>query len=288
MSTREGAVFDLDYQRYVGARTGRGGIFWAIVWDGIRRAMGIGRRFRAKLLPWGVVLVAIGIALLSVTLDVLFAALDVELLSHSDYFNITSTLGYLFMATAAPEFLVPDRVHGVLDLYRSRPVSRATYLIARVLGLIIIVLFFSLVPQLILFIGKALASGNFVRGVRANLEVGWQVPATALVHLASQIAVAFPVAAFAKRRGTAAAMFIGTMLVTLPIAEGLRQVQRHFAHFAILQHPFYVQNRIFDLHLEEGLAPFEAGFKWWASLLVIVMLVLLATLLVWRRYRKLL
>ena len=57
--TSEGAIFDLDYRRYEGERTGRTAIRWAMVRVGVRKVLGLRRKARRKILPWGLILLAV-------------------------------------------------------------------------------------------------------------------------------------------------------------------------------------------------------------------------------------
>jgi hypothetical protein len=59
-----GTVFDIGYQRYTGAREGRGRSRLAVFKDGVRIALGFGRGARAKILPWSFIAILALIALI--------------------------------------------------------------------------------------------------------------------------------------------------------------------------------------------------------------------------------
>jgi len=48
----KGTVYDLGYVPHEGPRLGRSGAIRAIVKDGVRRALGLRRKPREKLMPW--------------------------------------------------------------------------------------------------------------------------------------------------------------------------------------------------------------------------------------------
>ena len=127
----EGAIFDLDYRRYEGERTGRSKIRWAIVRDGVRKVLGLRRKARRKILPWGLIILAVLPAIAIVGFQVFTQGLGADELledlipGHADYFQFTFQLTFLFIALATPELLIPDRVSNVLTVYASRPADPA-------------------------------------------------------------------------------------------------------------------------------------------------------------------
>ena len=47
-----GVIHDLGYRRYDGPRLGRGAIIAALCWHSLRSAFGLGRGFKAKIVPF--------------------------------------------------------------------------------------------------------------------------------------------------------------------------------------------------------------------------------------------
>ena len=56
--TNRGVVYDLGYAPHEGPRLGRSGAIVATIKDGVRRVLGLRRRARKKILPWGLFAVA--------------------------------------------------------------------------------------------------------------------------------------------------------------------------------------------------------------------------------------
>lgn len=147
-----GTIYDLGYQRYTGARLGRGHAFWQLVVYSYRAAFGMGRGARARLAP-----IIIGaIVFIPAMAQIAVASMTgiTTFINYSQYLEFTSFLVALFTAAQAPELVVPDRQHGVLSLYLSRPLTGADYALAKLcaLGLAMFALTFG--PQFFLFLGK--------------------------------------------------------------------------------------------------------------------------------------
>ena len=294
--TSEGAIFDLDYRRYEGKRTSRTAIRWSIVRDGVRRILGLRRKARRKILPWGLILIAILPAIVNVGFQVLaeglFGAdevLDELLISHSDYFGITFGVTLLFVALATPELMIPDRVHNVLTVYGSRPLTVADYLVARVGALFILVMAYTLLPQLILYVGGAILSGDAVGHITGNLDLLWKVPVGAVAIFASQTSIALIISAFVRRVGFAAGIYIALSLITFPIADALADASsRWFALLSLQDHAQLLISRIFNEPEISADGPLAMNhISPWVSVVFIAALAVAAGAFLMRRYRKL-
>ena len=68
-----GSIYDLGYRVYEGPRLGRRAAVGALLFHTLRTAYGLGRNARSKILPVGVVLLAIVPPLLAIGILVLFA-----------------------------------------------------------------------------------------------------------------------------------------------------------------------------------------------------------------------
>lgn len=293
--TSEGAIFDLNYRRYEGERTGRAKIRWAIVRDGVRKVLGLRRKARRKILPWGLIILAVLPAIAFVGFRVLTEGLGADELledlipGHADYFQFTFQLTFLFVALSAPELLIPDRVGNVLTVYASRPLTVADYLIARVGALLLVVLTFTLLPQLIIYLGGAVLSGDIVDHLTGNLDLLWKIPSGALAVFATQAGVAFIISAFARRRGVAAGVYIGFAIISGGVAFALSEsVNRWFAVIDLQAHAIVLIGKIFsESDFAEGTALDDNNISAWVSLLVVTAIAAVAAGLLYRRYRRL-
>jgi len=293
--TSEGAIFDLDYRRYEGERTGRTKIRLAMLRDGVRKVLGLRRKARRKILPWGLIIVAVLPAIAIVGFQVFTQGLGADELledlipGHADYFGLTFQLTFLFVALSAPELLIPDRVSNVLTVYASRPLTVTDYLVARVGALLAVVLAFTLLPQLVIYLGGAVLSGDIVGHLTGNLDLLWKIPAGSLAVFATQAGVAFMISAFARRRGAAAGIYIAFSIISSGVAFGLAEaVNRWFAVIDLQAHAVVLLGEIFnDAEIGEGTALVENGISSWVSLLAVAAIGAAAAGLLYRRYRRL-
>jgi len=287
----EGVIYDLGYRPHEGPRLGRTGAVRALYRDGLRRTLGLRRRARAKVAPWGLLTIAILPAVAFIGLAVLTRQMgvnEVEFFSHAQYFDLTGTIALLFIAAAAGELLVPDRTHGVLQVYASRPLTPGDYLLGRAAALLTVVFAFMEIPHLVLFLGRAwVAEEGFGSYVAGNAEILWQTALASLVYFAALAPLAFLFAVFSKRPALAAGSFVGAMLVLSPATQALvvEGGLKPFGLFALQQHPAVVKDWIMGA-AGRRLVPQRAGYDPWVSLVVVAVVALAAAYLVVRRYRR--
>jgi ABC-2 type transport system permease protein len=276
--SEKAVIVDRGYRSYTEERLGRRGAMRAIVKEGFRRVLGLRRKARRKLFPW----VLIGI---SSATAFIFVGL------HGEYFDLNSGIAILFIAFAAPALLVPDRVEGVLNIYLSRPLRMVDYLIAKIGALAILVLSFYLVPQILLHLGLSVVSSEgFLSYMGANLDILWKVPVVALAYFGAHAAVAVTAAALIPREGFAAGAFFGGLFILNGIGELLTQLDmagsKYAAFIAIEEFPRVIRDWVFDIDTVDYLIE-RSGFDQWMAVPATFGVVILATLIVWARYRRL-
>ncbi len=294
MSERSGVVYDLGYQPYSGDRLGRRGAVLAVYKDGLRRVMGLRRRARRKALPWSLFVIALLPAGFFLAFSVITGELitddfgqPVEFFGPADYSSFSATITLLFVALAATELLLPDRVSGTLEVYASRPLRRIDYLGARGAALLTLVLAFLVVPQTLLVVGNAFVSPDgFLASIVDDLDVLARAVAATSVYFLAFAPLAAAVAAIAARQAIAAGVYLVTMFMANGMSELL--VVNDFDVFgltALNHHPRYVSDWIFDDSTLNWI-PDRAGFDPWVSLAVIVAIAASSAVVVMYRYRK--
>ena len=288
----EGVVYDLGYRPHEGERLGRAGALRALYRDGLRRVLGLRRRARAKVFPWGLLAIAVLPATFFIGLAVFTKEFGIDqapFFSHAQYFDLTGTIALLFIAAAAGELLVPDRANGVLQVYASRPLTANDYLTGRAAALATVVFAFMELPHLVLVFGRAwVSAGGFGSYLADNVDVLWQTALAAVVYFAALAPLAFLFAAFSKRPALAAGAFIGVMAVSTPATRAL-VVEAGFDQFGLLalqQHPAVVKDWILGSSAPYHLVPQQAGYDPWVSLAVIAAVALVSAFLVVRRFRR--
>jgi len=294
----DAVIVDRGYRSYEGPRLGRRGAIAAIVRESMRRALGLRRKARRKILPWS--LIAMAIISVAALVGLHWAAARVgiggivasRLPGYGQYFDIISRIALLFIAFITPQLLAPDRREGVLAVYFSRPLRPVDYLGAKFAALGILVMGFYVVPEFVFHISLAtLDPEGFFPYLGANLDVLWQVAFVAFVYSIAYISVAFAVAAFVPRTGLAAGVFLGIMIILNQIVAAIVELgtfpgSRYVALLALEEHPRIVRDWVFGITTGEY-TPRVAGFDPWVSLAVVGALFVLVAVGVSERYRRL-
>jgi ABC-2 type transport system permease protein len=283
----EGVVYDLGYRPHEGPRLGRRGARRALYRDGLRRVLGLRRRTRRKVLPVVLIAAAVLPALFFVAVSVLLGQFDVTatLFGHSQYFDLTSTLALLFVALAASELLVPDRIHGVMSVYASRPITDGDYVAARTASLATVVIGFLWLPHVVLFLGRA-AVGDFGRYIVDNWMVLHETMAASLAYFAAFAPLAFAIAALSKRSSVASGAFLGLVVMSGPMSGALVGAGNDvIGLLAIQHHPGVVKDWVMGTTTRTWI-PHQAGFEPVVSLLAIAVLTAISAYVVVRQVRR--
>jgi ABC-2 type transport system permease protein len=240
------SIYDLGYRRYGGPRLGRRGAIVALAIHSLRTAWGLGRSTRSKIVPVGLLvfallpsLVALGIA--AVVSQVGAAGEAIEALSpirYSSLFPIMATLVMLFSAAQAPELFGRDQRDGVLPLYFSRAIARFDYAGARTLGLLASLAFLVLSPQLILLVGRTLASPALVDGLSQEVASLPAIVAVGALICALLGTIAAAVAALTPRRSYATVAIIAVFIIPSIIVALVSELANGtIAGYAVLLSP---------------------------------------------------
>jgi ABC-2 type transport system permease protein len=222
-----GVIHDIGYQRYEGARLGRGAVLAAIYQHGLRAAFGLGRPAKSKIFPWMVASIVVLVAVINAGVK---AQVNITLF---DYFQFDDTMSWLvifFVAIVAPELVSRDMRSGVLPLYFSRPLRAADYIGAKVAALISAVFLLLGVPQLIMFLFAAFTTKTGMRGVwheAGNLIPGWGYSLLWAVIFAS---ISLLVASLTGKRAFAAGGIVAVFLMTAPVVGVLNVLPSETAH----------------------------------------------------------
>jgi ABC-2 type transport system permease protein len=222
MTAGRGAVYDRGYRPYDGTRGGRGAATYALFKASIRRALGLRRSWRQKVAPF----VLLGIVTIPAIINVGIGYVTrnevidrVEIVTYREYVGYSSTL-LLFIALVAPDVVCPDRRQHVLPLMFARPLTGVDYVVAKVGAIAAILFAFTLIPQVVLFVGNMLVSDGALDYLTGHLDVLWQVPISAVLLAVYYAVLGLAIASLTDRRIVAGAAIIGLFLVT-SIAAGI-------------------------------------------------------------------
>jgi ABC-2 type transport system permease protein len=289
-SVDAGAVYDRGYRPYAGPRGERGAATLALYKASIRRALGLRRSWRQKVAPF--VLLAIVTVPAIVNVGVGYVTRDrvidrVEIINYREYVGVSSAL-LLFVAIVAPDVMCPDRRQRVLPLMFARPLTGGDYVLAKVGSIASILVAFSLIPQLVLFIGNMLVSDSALDYLTGHLDILWKVPVSVLLLAVYYAVIGVAISSLTDRRIVAGASIIGLFLVTSITAGVLvgdfgRNDGSAAAVINVLGLPLYLRDVVFLGHIypRSALAAVDHGALLAAVVYVAVLIVGIGTLL-WR------
>lgn len=216
-----GAVYDRGYRPYEGERGGRGASRAALVRLSIRRALGLRRSWRQKVLPWSLLAIATIPAVVNVGVKYITRntpASDFDLITFREYVGVSTTL-LLFVAATAPDMVCPDRRNRVLPLIFARPLTGSDYVLAKVGALTAILFGFSFLPQVVLFVGQMLVvEEGALDYLTENAEVLWQVPAAVALFSLYLASLALAISATTSRRVVGGVAMLATAFVSGTVA----------------------------------------------------------------------
>jgi ABC-2 type transport system permease protein len=207
-----GTIYDLGYRHYDGPRLGRRGAIGAIIGAGLRAVFGLGRSGRSKILPWGALVLAIMPAVVAVAIRVLVGDI-VDLYSYSNYLWSIGALLPIFLAAQAPELIVNDMRHRVLPLYFSRPIGRFDYVFAKLVALSVALLGLTLLPVMVLFVGRVLAAEDLLGALGDEIGALPAIIGSGLLHAVVLASLGLAICSLAARRAYAAGAVLAVFLV---------------------------------------------------------------------------
>jgi len=228
-------------------------------------------------------------ALFFVALGVIAGEFDqaATLFDHPQYFDLTGSMALVFIALASGELLIPDRVHGTLQVYASRPLTTIDYLIGRAAALATVVIGFLWLPHVVLFLGRAwVSSEGFGSYVTAEAEVLLTTLLASVGYFAAFAPLAFAVASVSKRASLAAGVFLGIVTISGPTSAAL--VDAGFPSmglFSLQHHPGYVKDWIMSSSTHSWI-PERAGYEPILSVAVILTVAVASWLVVLFRQRR--
>ena len=259
-----GAVYDRGYRPYEGERGGRGASRAALVRLSIRRALGLRRSWRQKVLPWSLLAIATIPAVINVGVKYITRntpAADVDVITFRDYVGVSTTL-LLFIAVTAPDMVCPDRRNRVLPLIFSRPLTGNDYILAKVGALTAILFGFGFLPQVVLFVGQMLVvEEGALDFLKENAEVLWQVPVAIALFSLYWATLALALSATTTRRivgGVAllATVFVSGTVSSILVSAGGADVENLFENGSlwgllnVLEIPLRITDLVFLGHVD--------------------------------------
>jgi ABC-2 type transport system permease protein len=283
-----GAIHDIGYRRYEGPRLGVRYIARSLAVHSLKGAFGLGRATRSKVVPF-LLLAAMVIPAFVIALVVVLGGADELPLEYTSYAVRLGAVVTIFVAAQSPQSVSRDLRFRLVALYFARPISRRTYVRAKLAAMSAALFAFLCAPLVVLYVGALLGELDVWDNTLGFLK-GVVGAALFAVVLAS---VGLAIAAWTPRRGIGVAAIV-TVLTLLggisAIIAGIAKEQDHptVAGWAGLISPTSVVDgvQIWLLNSESAVVegpPGEAGGPVFG--LAAVALVAICYLLLMRRYR---
>lgn len=285
-------VEDLRYTTYDGVRRGRLACLWSFSRNDALHALGAGRGWRGKLIPFSLIFFAFSPALIVLGARALFASrlpqnVDgpqaiTQLLPYEAYYTTVSILILALAGIVTPELLCPDRRDRLLDLYYSTAVSPREYLAAKFGAAMMPLLLTTLAPSLFLFAGNVLFAVHPLGYVQDHVTDLFRIFAAGFV-LASYFAlIGLAISSLTSRRafamGGAVALLVASSAVSA-LLSGLGASTRVLV-IALPAIPVILAQRMFPN--QEDLQEISTTV-WLAAYLVVCGISLLVLLMRYRR-----
>jgi ABC-2 type transport system permease protein len=280
-------IFEQGYRRYEGPRLGAGASIRSLAIHSALRALGLRRTVWAKLLPIATVLIAyvpaaIFVGVAAIIPDQITNRVD-AIPKYADYFGSISAAILLFVAIVGPEVLCSDRRNGMLGMYLASPLTRETYLLAKVLAVLPVLGLVTIGPQLLLLVGRTLVDagpagpGDFALLLARAIVSG-------IIVSALYTAISLAAASLTDRRAVASAGVILLLLVSSGVTSALVENAKTNPRLYLLNLfllPFELVQRVYG---ERGNQPAIATTA--LVFAVVAWVAGAAAVVVWR-YRKL-
>ncbi|OGF53018.1 MAG: hypothetical protein A2Z21_08645 [Candidatus Fraserbacteria bacterium RBG_16_55_9] len=163
--TSRGVIYDVGYRPYEGQYLGRTRALLSLVWDDLKRGLGIKKSWKYKFVIISLLIIELGIfffyLLTSQVADVIGSDAPQALLNPYSGFYESSAFILLFLsALIAPNLLCDDRRYRVYPLYLARPINDYDYLLAKGSAIFGILALVTIGPALLLFLGKTFLASD--------------------------------------------------------------------------------------------------------------------------------
>lgn len=217
-------ILDRGYRRFEGRRSGVVGAIRSVVWHTVRSILGLGRSARHKVFPVIVLVVAFVPAIAFLAISVLLGDFGDELRpEYWEFFGFSFVATIVFVALVAPEAIVRDRRDGMFALYLSTPLTRTTYVLAKVAAVFATMALIVLGPPVLWVLGYTFQSQG-PGSVLDWIGVMGRLLLAGLVVCAVYTAVSLGVASLTDRRAFASIAVVFVMVGSTIVANLLVDV----------------------------------------------------------------
>lgn len=205
-------ILDRGYRAYEGSRSGVAGAVRSVAWHTVRSILGLGRKGRHKVFPVVVIVVGFVPSVAFLAIAILLGDFGDEVRpEYWEFFDFSVMAALVFTALVAPEAIVRDRRDGMYALYLSTPLTRPTYLLAKVIAVAGTLSIITAGPALLAFLGYTF-QGLGPEGVVDGIWVGVRVVLAGVAISVVYTAVSLGASSLTDRRAFASVAVILLML----------------------------------------------------------------------------
>jgi ABC-2 type transport system permease protein len=285
----EGNIYRRQYTGYAGVREGRIRAYSALIGHSVRRALGIRRKWTAKIIPILIYVAAFIPVIGFISVPAIFGT-GVITFSTVDLFSAIAMILLIFAAAASPEMLCDDRRENVLQLYYARGLSRLDYLMAKLIALGGLMLSVSLIPALILFLGNTFLEDQPLSHLWDNIDEPFRILGSALTMSLFFASIGLMISAITERKGVASGIYFGVFLAGSAIMNALYEaIGESWARFFLLFSPLDIPEGILMFFFGEapgGSAVIRADLDGSAYMLTILLIAGVSAAMLYRRYLR--
>jgi ABC-2 type transport system permease protein len=278
-------IVDRGYRPYTGPRLGASGAERSLVRHTAQRVMGLRRTASHKILPMLSLAIAYVPAIVFVGLAALIKNSAVRrsfLPTYGEYYGFVVSALIVFASFVAPEALCPDRRNGMLGLYLAAPLTRTSYVVAKVGAVLGLLTLATLGPPLLMLVAFVL-QGQGPDGPLGVLALLGRAAAAGVLVAGVYTAVSLGISSLTDRRAIASAAtlltIVGTGAVTGVLVNGVGLPEWLLA-FDLTSSPFELVRAIYgetgDLRSTPIGALVAVNLGW----------ILLGAAVIWWRYRR--
>ncbi len=278
-------ILETGYRAYTGVRLGPSHTVWALARHTFERILGLKRPARYKVLPVLAVLVAYlpAVAFIGATALLPRSRLGDFVPDPGRYFRFVTAALVLFATLSAPEALCPDKRSRLLGIYLASPLTRTSYLIAKVGAVATAIVIVTMGPPLLLLSGEAVQNAG-PRGFGAFMRILGQTAAAGVALAVIFTCVALVIPSLTDRRAFASAggilLAVGSAAISNILAFGLH-LGDGWLLIGIQRVPFELVQRIYG---RPGLpTPSGTALPTWSVVAVAVVLSAVGAGVTWWR-----
>ena len=231
-SANTAQILDRGYRTYDGERRGVFGAMRSVAWHTTRSILGLGRPARHKVFPVIVFVIAFLPSIAFLGLSILLGDFGDELRpEYWELFDLAFLPSILFASMVAPEALVRDRRDGMFALYLSTPLTRPSYLGAKVAAVLGCLSLITVGPPLLLLLGYTIQNQG-PDGIDGWLWVAARIGFAGVVIAAVYAAIGLAAASLTDRRAFASVaailVLLGGLIAGGALVEGAELAREYF------------------------------------------------------------